>query len=682
MQMLWKEWRQQRGMFLLFCLGGISFPVLECYVTWSRSGEIRTDTGSGILLAFGALFAIILAIATTHHDTQKSVDDFWQSRPIRIRRLFAAKVFLAAVLMLVVFLMMISLDMVTHFRRSSNASFAWQAFCHTYPLALMLFALTMFLVVVLRDDAKVVLIAIWATLLVYFLPLLIGGLGWMSIFERLDSLEENSLFSRIWAVSGSSARVETFGQWIQYVFGDYSWRYLLQYLLYLVVMVGGAGVFLVLSVKAMKNRWRWRPGQKTVVWTLGLSAALIFCLSMFHVGYNLVPVTTFQGRQIEPLMSFDTTPENTIDWAGPEADEMSLKLDYTWADSQLCVDGDYIYRVVRVAKSRNWNKPVVQDWFLDIYNHPKIEGTSRHLAKVRFFSAPPAKRNYHQNILADFVRNKRLYVAYQPRLESDDGVKNPLRFLAADVSNPLEPKRLFDEVIYEPKRAGARTKGYRSNFEDYCYVAFGDELVVISVVQDEPKVLNTFSRTELGLNEDSWIPSHGLSVLEDRRIICFDYSQVMLLDIENPAEPKKIFFGRFKSEAAGQRGDEIGAATCDADKLYIGRESGLYVYQVNVDGEAGESKLIGRRRSTPLEKLASHYPIQLLAYQGRLFEAASGLGLLVYDISEPTRPRRAFHGGDGRYISSIGIWEGTLYAGNPHHTVGGYLNFFNIPKAK
>jgi len=682
MQMLWKEWRQQRGMFLLFCLGGISFPVLECYVTWNRSGEIRTDTGSGILLAFGALFSIILAIATTHHDTKKSVDDFWQSRPVRIRRLFAAKVFLAAVLMLVVFLMMISLDMVTHFRRSSNASFAWQAFCHTYPLTLMLFCLTMFLVVVLRDNAKAVLIAIWATLIIYFLPLLIGGLGWMSVFEQLDTKQDS--LAAYFFDPGYKVRpviyVRTFSQWLEYLFTiRYPWRQLLPYLFYLAVMVGGSVAFLTLSVKAMKNRWRWHPGQKTIAWTLGLSAALIFCLSMFHVGYNLVPMTTFQGRQIEPLMSFDTEAEHTFDWAGPETDEMSFKLDYTWADSQLCVDGDYIYRVVRVAKSRNWNKPVVQDWFLDIYNHPKIEGKSRHLAKVRFFSAPPAKRNYHQQILANFVRNKKLYVAYQPRLENGESVKNPLRFLAADVSNPLEPEKLYDEVIYEPKRAGARSRGGQSNFEDYCYIAFGDELVVISVAQDEPKVLNTFSRNELGMKKDSWIPSYGLSVLEDKRIICFDYSQVMLLDIENPAEPKKIFFDKFESRS-NTYGDEITAATCDADKLYIGRESGLYVYQVNV--EAGESKLIGRRRSTPLEKLANHYPIQLLAHQGNLFEAASGLGLLVYDISDPTRPRRTFHGGDGRYVSSIGFWQGTLFAGDPHHTVGGCLNFFNIPKEK
>ncbi|GAG42652.1 unnamed protein product, partial [marine sediment metagenome] len=210
------------------------------------------------------------------------------------------------------------------------------------PLALMLFSLTMFLVVVLRDNAKAVLIAIWATLLVYFLPLLIGGLGWMSVFEQLEP-NRGSIVTAL-SDSGSRVRVihvDTLSQWLKYFFTiRYPWRQLLPYLLYLAVMVGGSAAFLSLSAKAMKNNWRWRPGQKILAWMLGLSAACIFILSIFHVGYNLVPVTTFQGRQIEPLMSFDTKAENTIDWAGPEADEMSFKLDYNWADGQLFVDGD------------------------------------------------------------------------------------------------------------------------------------------------------------------------------------------------------------------------------------------------------------------------------------------------------------------------------------------------------
>ena len=698
MKVLWKEWRQQRFLFLLFCAAGIAFPLFEVIWSWRRSGDFFSNSGSGVVLGIGTLFAILLSIATTNSDAKKGVDDFLLSKPVRIYKLFVAKIALAAALLWIAFLFVSVFDFASESKRGSIDFFTWTAVCYTYPIALMLFAVTMFLVVILRDTAKAVLMAIWVALVVYFLPLLVGRLEWMNIFEQLNNTYNRPSIVRylIWVCSlpekimpGMSIsrpagievpvyKITRFqALWRIASSPEYS-----QYLLFVAVTTVVSVICVILSVKAMKNRWRWQPGQKTIVWTMGLSAAFIFGVAMTQVGHNLTPAKISDGQNTDSLIRFDTKPEHLYDWVNQEnKSDIILDPEYSWANSQLCVDEGYLYKIGSVIKDYKHEYPVVRDWFIDIYQLPSIETGGKHLVKVRFFSTPPAAPNYHQQILANFIKDKILYIAYQPRLETGDDVRNPLRFLVADINDPMKPELLFDEIIYEPKRSGGRTKGSPSNFGDYCYIAFSDELVVISVAQENnPKVVNTISWEKLGLGESSWIPTHGLSVLPDKKIVCFDYHEIMLFNIENPVEPKKLFYSNFKPlETTLDRGDTIGVVTYDEDKIYISRESGIYIYQVAVDDTEMNSKMIGHRKSTPLERLVHRIPLQLLIHNRMLIEAASHLGIIVYDISDPTRPRRIYHGGDGRYISAIGFWDGILYGGNPHHTVGGYLNFFNIP---
>ena len=171
MRLLWKEWQQQKWIIICGLLAGIAFPAMECLLVWKLNGEFRTDTGSGAVVCCGALFAIILAIATMHHDIRRGVDSFWQSKPIRAWKLLTVKFLLAAFLLYLIFLAVISLDVLTHYSRSNMASFAWRAFWYTYPIALLLFALSVLLMAVTRDAAKTAFLAIWAMLLIYFLPL-------------------------------------------------------------------------------------------------------------------------------------------------------------------------------------------------------------------------------------------------------------------------------------------------------------------------------------------------------------------------------------------------------------------------------------------------------------------------------------------------------------------------------
>lgn len=47
--------------------------------------------------------------------------------------------------------------------------------------------------------------------------------------------------------------------------------------------------------------------------------------------------------------------------------------------------------------------------------------------------------------------------------------------------------------------------------------------------------------------------------------------------------------------------------------------------------------------------------------QKYLYEADERFGVLVYDVTDPSRPHRAYHAGSDDYIQTIGTWQGLLY---------------------
>ena len=315
MKILLKEWHQQKWWFLFGCLAGVAFPAFECYL-WCQNNQtdkIQTSFGSGIVACIGAFYAIILAIATTHHDTKKGTDDFWRSKPVHIWKLLAVKFIFGGCILFISFLFVMSLDFWSRLVHNEFPRDAWRVFCYTYPIALFMFAATMCLLVVLRDSAKTVLLAIWLALLIYFVPLLIGSLDWMNVFEQIDnsrgrpSLLEHivqrstlsgSLLHRA-VISSQPVKVPVvFTTTPQIIWQIITSEGYLQYLLFLGVTVSGAIGVVVLSAAAFKRNWRWQPGQKTIVWAMGLSAAFIFGIAILQVGHNLEPVKEWNGRKI------------------------------------------------------------------------------------------------------------------------------------------------------------------------------------------------------------------------------------------------------------------------------------------------------------------------------------------------------------------------------------------------
>jgi hypothetical protein len=699
MRILWKEWRQQRWLFWMGCVLGITYPVLEGLGGLHYNRGFYTNSGSGVVLGFGALFAIILAVATTHSDVKRGICDFWQSKPVSPTWLFGVKFLVASMVLLTIFLFTESLDFVTRYQRDQDFyKFAWSAFCYTFPIAIVMFSVTMFVTILTRDSAKSVLIAIWIALLVYFLPLLMGGLSWLNVFELMGNDNKPTAVGDIifpllagprthLPVAGYSTRVRVpvvtqsliGGLWRIVSSHDY-----VPYLYFLAATAATSVGSVALSIVAAKRRWLWQPGQKTIVWTLGLSAAFIFGLSMFQVGHNLQPAKTWNGRPIDPVVQFNTQAENTFDWLDPKT--AGKRISNTLGRARLRVDGDLMFVVGQVGEPPTQDPdghalPVPHDWFVDIYRHPGIDGRTEHLSRVRFFSA--LQRSLAP-IVACFVRNNRLYIAYQ--LIVDEEEKHPkvsspifsaIRLSVADISDPAHPKRIDDREIYRPASFGVQWQGGPSDYGNYCYVGLADGLLIISVADpDRPAIVRKIAKADFGLEGGDFIPNIELNVIGDK-LVCVGDNRIMILGLADPEEPKKLLWLTFPRSDSWR--DNIRTATYANNYLYVARLSGITVHklQSKPDGLLS-SELVGQREATPLERLTGRYPYQLVVDKDRLFEAAGPFGVLVYDVSNPARPKRVYHGGEGLDVTTVGTWNGLFYIASP----GSYsdrLMFLDIP---
>jgi hypothetical protein len=683
MNVLWKEWRQQRLLFGLGAVLGILFPLFDLL---HKRGDGRwTQAGSMVVFIFGALYALILAVATTHDDVQHGASEFWQSRPVRAGQVFTTKLLLGAVLLLAAFVFVESLDLARgDMWRSRRA--AWNILTVTWPIAVLMFSATMLFTALMRDSAKAVMAAIWFGLLIYFLPLLVGGLRWMNVFDMLfeGGRGQPSILMDIVApmlpayghatrqvVSGPVAVPvpvvhETLTQWVWRVVGSPAY---LRYLAFVTVMVAGSAGCLVLSVAAVKRQWLWQPGQKTLAWTIGLSAAVIFSLAMFQVGHNLEPATTCNGRPIDPVMRFGWPAERTHNWASPPVDMTSVGTTRYMSGRRICTSGNYLYAVD--AASENPNRPVQKfDGLLDICQFPGVTGKGVILSRMRFATTPSLSDNMQLGITfpAMSLRGGRLSVVYQLYVPGEDesgpaAVRAEgtfsLRSLVVDVSDPLAPRRTSDVELDRSKSQVFQDRG-DCWYGKFCYIWGQKQLLVVSLADPgHPKVVRKISIADFGLDPDR--PQHVQQVsVGGDKLLCAGPLVVLLLDLADPQAPRMVF--RRALQPVQWEEDAIQAALYADGLLYLATGSGLEIHRLSPTptGELHD-ELVGRRQMTPLERLAGRRPQQLILHQGCLYEADERFGVLVYDVSDPSRPRRAYHASADDYVTAIGTWEGLLY---------------------
>lgn len=325
----------------------------------------------------------------------------------------------------------------------------------------------------------------------------------MSVFERLDNSFNSSLIARAMKVAADQGGgvVLSFSQRLGLAWRLMPQEYFWDYVLFLTVMVGGALLCVWFAVRAVRRGWVWRPGQKTIVWLIGLSALFIFRVGMWQVGHNLAPLESHKGRELVSrallLPQWTHIPHaNEQDWTG----EAGALGDWSWVEyspaaRDACVAGDVMFRVSfgrSEADEKGWVRQLL---VLNVYRFPYMGPWNLVLVKVRL-GEPVLNKRSSERVLGCYVREERLYVAYllSGKGQEDKGgeaFRQSLRLLVVDISDPAEPRLVRDDELPPPVHCRA---GSMAVYGDYCYVnTLGTmpQLLVISLAdQDEPQVVS------------------------------------------------------------------------------------------------------------------------------------------------------------------------------------------------
>lgn len=674
MRIITKEFHQLKWMLISGCIAGLSFPVVEYFMMQQRRSTIRnTNSGVFIVLCGGAFFGILLAAASTWHDARKGASDFILARPFNCSRIFITKALLAAVLLPLAMLLVSSIDIATNLGEEQGFSlFGLSILSLTWPISVMLFALTMFLVVVTQDAAKSVLMAAWAGLLVYFLPIMLNGFNWLSFFWHMNEMQR-SIFALL---PESYTRILGKGKLASGSFIENA----LPYLCFMTTMLAAAAAFTWLAVAAMKKRWRWQPGQKTIVWTMGVALAVIFGQAVFQVGHNLQPLKEIAGRPLAPLAY--------------------IEHGQVW--DAFCHTDDFRFLVRRIDSTSDDGLRTLQ-LALYTYRFPWLSDAQPvtvrrayqtfQAGSLTICTLPPAKPNYTGLMAAGcFVKDNTLCVFYIFGMnDSNEPVwQHPfsMHLAIVDVSDPARPTLRRDEIVGTTKHINSVGFAFSG---DHCYINGGDRLIVVSLAKpDEPSVVAELPymgivymlRNTVG---DGYFKRHDPPfvngadfIVSGQFLIAHNPYFVAVFDVTETANPRTILCERKAQLVSAKEGYAGDALAWHDEYCYIANDDGIFVFRL-AKGEDGAYSLdsVGRRPATPLERFSDRDPHQLMVHNGYLIEAAGNFGLLVYDISDPASPKRAYHAAVPRCYD-IGTWRGLLYA----QSSGNEISFFNLPKGR
>ncbi len=79
--LIWKEAREQRWILLAAVAIFFGFPLIMATFSYYRvrdGGRFYSEDGLGLVLAFGGLLAIFLALGATCRDLTNPLHDFWR----------------------------------------------------------------------------------------------------------------------------------------------------------------------------------------------------------------------------------------------------------------------------------------------------------------------------------------------------------------------------------------------------------------------------------------------------------------------------------------------------------------------------------------------------------------------------------------------------------------------------
>jgi len=303
----WKTYRDLRWVVLI----GLAVILIPSLIDgWTRMTRMvdhafSTDAPSGFVVGLGAVLGILIAVVLTCTDLREPLASFWLSKPVRARRFILVKFFggLAALFAVCVPPMMLEaltsrygkdLDWYLWFSDFS-ANVLWATSC----VALMVYSASFLIGCVNRNAVTTSLLSLGAGLLIYFAPLLVPAISFMSSFEWMESAPIH-----LWPVA--KHYISTRGRFffVLYGYGVYVDK---GYVLFAVGSLLFSGLALLLSLMAVQRNFVMEAHQRTICWSI-VGIVLLLSLGVSNeLGTNmtaeLVPLPGDHGS-ITSLHSF------------------------------------------------------------------------------------------------------------------------------------------------------------------------------------------------------------------------------------------------------------------------------------------------------------------------------------------------------------------------------------------
>ena len=266
--LLWKEWHQHR----ILLLGGVGLFVLFSFVGFLINGWslTRWTTPEEAVLFFGGILAIIVAVRSVCHELAGGLGVFWRSRPVSPQRWLLSKYFAGlttvllvctAILALKFFFMNLLTNHVGHFA-------VVVLLCHSFSL-ILIFSVAFLLGCLVRHSANAAFLSIGAMLLIYFLPIILPPLKWMSLYEIMTNTTPQTAYG-------------------------------LSYYVFVVTMLIGSGIALYLALKGVQRDRRLRTDQKTLCWSIVIVMLVLLASAGFQIGTNMNPekIISIPGKML------------------------------------------------------------------------------------------------------------------------------------------------------------------------------------------------------------------------------------------------------------------------------------------------------------------------------------------------------------------------------------------------
>ncbi|HSV26629.1 MAG TPA: hypothetical protein VLH60_01945, partial [Sedimentisphaerales bacterium] len=503
MRILTKELHQQKWMVFAGCLVGLIFPAIEYWIFHEGPRRHESTSGAIAVLLGGAIFGILLALAAAYPDARKGSRDFFLARPFNCSRIFITKTLLAAVTLPMTLAVIAAPDFITSFGRTEHFALAWAIFTVTWPIALMIFSLTVFLMVLTQDQAKSLVLAAWSAVLVYLLPPFVNGFRWLSVPRHLEDAGQSVLLYLLGppfqALIPELPR-DPYGQPVVFVF---EWKEMLPYLALVGAMAAMTIIFTWLAAVTVRRGWRWQPGRKTIVWAVGLASLLIFTQLVFQVGYNLRPANEVAGRPIQNPFHYNIKNALAASRPGMSGDlkvhyATSLAYGIVYSRDELMYSVVYAYE--RLKDSNGGKAKYIMHIILCTYrfpftsqsNMPLDEDGPLLISAVSLFTSPkPVLQAFALGPVDGLFRDGWLYVCYQPHTQDpnnpDINKRLPLNLTAVNVSNPAAP--ILGPTISMPYTGRFGSRGFAVK-GDYLYINAEQNLAIVSIESPgEPRLV-------------------------------------------------------------------------------------------------------------------------------------------------------------------------------------------------